>query len=229
MSRRALIHGTPHIILAGKSVIQHDVVIRGDLVRHHVPPASSADSSTNAGGGGASTKPQNAVSIHLGRYVFLSSHVILHPPSRLSSSSSSSSAPTFPGDKPGPTNTHIHAPSSLTPHIPTPATLTYYPLRIADHVYVGPHSWISAASIGSHVHIGARCRVGNMAIIKDNVRVLDDAVLPPGSVWPSGSVVAGRPARVVADLGDAWGAGGIEGGPGANSREMWAAVGAGKR
>lgn len=207
ISRRALLHGTPHIVLAGKSVIQHDVVIRGDLVR--APPAPpSADPKDKE-------KSPNAVSIHLGRYVFVSPHCTLHPPSRLSTphppSSLSKQADTYtpPG---GPTH-------------PLAPTLTYFPLRIADFVYIGPHTHINAATIGSYVSIGAHCTVGNMVVIKDNVRVLDHTVLPAGSVWASGSVVAGRPARVVGELGEGWGAGGVEGGPGMEARELWRGVG----
>lgn len=66
-----------------------------------------------------------------------------------------------------------------------------------------------------------------MVIIKDNVKVLDHTVLPAGSVWSSGGIVAGRPGRVVGELGDGWGSGGVEGGPGAQAREMWAGVGGG--
>jgi hypothetical protein len=64
-----------------------------------------------------------------------------------------------------------------------------------------------------------------MVVIKDNVRVLDYTVLPAGSVWASGSVVGGRPGRVVGELGEGWGAGGVEGGPGMEARELWRGVG----
>lgn len=76
-----------------------------------------------------------------------------------------------------------------------------------------------------------------MVIIKDNVKVEDDTVLPQGSVWRSGVVVAGRPGRVVGGLGEGWtnGAAGEGGGGGAGAggaggmegwgRELWASVG----
>lgn len=72
-----------------------------------------------------------------------------------------------------------------------------------------------------------------MVIIKDNVKVLDGAVLPANSVWPSNSIVGGVPARVVGDLAEAWGAGssstagqgGWEDMIGVRSRERWASVG----
>ena len=57
------------------------------------------------------------------------------------------------------------------------------------------------------------------------MRVLDDTALPAGSVWASGSVVGGRPGRVVGELGEGWGAGGVEGGPGMEARELWRGVG----
>ena len=79
---------------------------------------------------------------------------------------------------------------------------SHYPLKIADHVFVGPSSIIEAALIGSHVNIGASVVVGKFAIIKDYVRILDGSVVPPNMVIPSFSVVAGRPARVVGEIAE---------------------------
>ncbi len=69
-----------------------------------------------------------------------------------------------------------------------------------------------------------------MVIIKDNVRVEDDTVLPAGTVWRSGVVVAGRPGRVVGRVGEGWavgGGGGAGGGGGVEGlvRELWGSVG----
>ena len=74
------------------------------------------------------------------------------------------------------------------------------PLRMGDHVYVGPKSVVSAAQIGSRVRIEAGVVVGDCVIIKDYVWVLEGAVLPPHMIVPSFSVVAGRPARVVDEV-----------------------------
>ena len=74
------------------------------------------------------------------------------------------------------------------------------PLRMGDHVYVGPTSVIQAASIGSHVYIGAGVVIGEFAIIKDYVRILDGSIVPPNAVIPSFSVVAGKPARVIDEV-----------------------------
>ncbi|KAJ5728446.1 Dynactin subunit 5 [Penicillium malachiteum] len=62
ISRRSQIHGTQHIILGGKTVIQAEAVIRGDLYR--IPSTA------------ASTDP-------IGRYSYISKSAILRPPSRL--------------------------------------------------------------------------------------------------------------------------------------------------
>jgi len=74
------------------------------------------------------------------------------------------------------------------------------PLRMNDHVYVGPSSVVQAAQIGSHVHIGARVVIGEFAIIKDYVRILDGSIVPPNMVIPSFSIVAGQPARVIGEV-----------------------------
>jgi dynactin-5 len=81
-------------------------------------------------------------------------------------------------------------------------TFSHYPLKIADHVFIGPSSIIEAALIGSHVNIGSNCVVGKFAIIKDFVKILDGTVVPPNMVIPSFSIVAGRPGRVVGEIAE---------------------------
>lgn len=46
------------------------------------------------------------------------------------------------------------------------------------------------------------------AIIKENVKILPNTVVPTNMVIASGSVVAGQPARVVGEVGEGWGVGG---------------------
>lgn len=200
ISRASKIIGAKHIVLSGKCVISEGVVVRGDLVRPAEPKSSAAEQSKS--------KPTGVHSVHLGRYVFVSSDCVLRPPSRLSSIASRSGE------------------SSEPQHV-------YYPLRIYDHVFIGPRSTIQAAEIRSNVYIGARVTVGNMVIIKDNVKVLDGAVLPANSVWPSNSIVGGVPARVVGELAEGWGIGsssaagqgGWEDMIGVRARDRWASVG----
>lgn len=43
--------------------------------------------------------------------------------------------------------------------------------------------------------------VGKMAILKDKVRVLRGACVPPGMVVASGYIVGGKPARAVGEIG----------------------------
>lgn len=74
------------------------------------------------------------------------------------------------------------------------------PLRMGDHVFVGQNTVVQAATIGSHVHIGHNVVVGDFAIIKDYVRILEGAVVPPNMVIPSFSIVAGQPARVIGEV-----------------------------
>ncbi|CAK7268734.1 hypothetical protein SEPCBS57363_003241 [Sporothrix epigloea] len=159
VSRKATLVGTQNIILGGKSVIQQDVTIRGDLVRSL--PASSSSSS----GGGPSTSSGSNTAISIGRYCFLSKGCCLRPPGRL-----------------------------------WKGIFSHMPLRMGDHVFIGAGSTVMAASIGSHVHLGANVVVGDFAIIKDYVRVLDGTVIPPNMVIASFSIVAGQPARVVGEL-----------------------------
>ena len=93
----------------------------------------------------------------------------------------------------------------------------FYPMKIGDHVYIGPECHVSSVSIASHVHIGPKCVLGPFSIVKENVKILEGSVIPQGMVIPPGSVVAGSPARVVDEVPEGWGAGGkasetVEGG-----------------
>lgn len=74
------------------------------------------------------------------------------------------------------------------------------PLRIGDHVFVGENSVVQAATIGSHVHIEANAVVGEFAIVKDYVRILEGTVVPANMVIPSFSIVAGQPGRVIGEV-----------------------------
>ncbi|CRJ94507.1 hypothetical protein BN1708_017041, partial [Verticillium longisporum] len=68
------------------------------------------------------------------------------------------------------------------------------PLRLGDHVFVGQGTVVQAATVGSHVYIGHGAVIGEFAIIKDYVRVLEGSVVPPNMVIPSFSIVGGQPA-----------------------------------
>jgi len=74
------------------------------------------------------------------------------------------------------------------------------PLRMGDHVFVGQNTVVQAASVGSHIYIGNDVVVGEFAIIKDYVRILDGSVVPPNMVIPSFSIVAGQPARIIGEI-----------------------------
>jgi len=154
VSRKSQIIGTTNIILGGKTVIQGEVIIRGDLVRTLPVASASTDGSKH-----------NNVAVAIGRYCFLSKGCCLRPPGKL-----------YKG------------------------AFSHYPLKIGDHVYVGPGSIVEAALIGSHVHIGQGCVIGKFVIIKDFVRILDGTVVPPNMVIPSSSIVAGRPGRVIGEV-----------------------------
>ncbi|KAL1954111.1 hypothetical protein VTO42DRAFT_1735 [Malbranchea cinnamomea] len=81
VSRRSQVHGTQHIILGGKTVIQADVCIRGDLYRQQPAPSAASDGTAAAASGSGSSGSSVAVSV--GRYTYLSRGCLLRPPSRL--------------------------------------------------------------------------------------------------------------------------------------------------
>jgi dynactin-5 len=69
VARKATLVGTQNIMLGGKTVIQQEVMIRGDLAR-------TASSSS----GGA---PATNTAVAIGRYCFLSRGSCLRPPGRM--------------------------------------------------------------------------------------------------------------------------------------------------
>ncbi|KAI9663825.1 MAG: hypothetical protein M1821_007315 [Bathelium mastoideum] len=100
----------------------------------------------------------------------------------------------------------IHPPSRLSR-----GQIHYYPMKIGDHVYIGPECSVSSVSIASHVHVEPRCVLGPFSIVKENVKILEGSVVPAGMVIPPGSVVGGSPARVLDEVPEGWGAGGKAG------------------
>ena len=94
---------------------------------------------------------------------------------------------------------------------------SHHPLKMGDGVFVGPGCVVEAASVGSNVWIGKGAVVGKMALLRDNVRVLEGTVIPAGMVVGVGSVVGGRPARIVGEVGVGW--------EGVDGRELWKGVG----
>lgn len=83
--------------------------------------------------------------------------------------------------------------------------MTYYPMRIGDNVFMGAGTHCSAAQISSHVHIGENCVLGAFCILKESCKVLPHTVVPANMTVPPGCIVAGRPARIIGEVGDAFG------------------------
>lgn len=174
VARRSQLHGTQHIILGGRAVIQPQVCIRGDLTRLSQPPnPTAAGAAVTASATQPPPQPQTqtqpSVSVSIGRYSFISSSAVLRPPWKLSR-----------------------------------GILSYHALRVGEHVLVGPGAVVEAASIGDRAVIGEGSVVGRFAILKEGCIVLPGTVVPGGMVVPSGTVVGGRPARLVGEVGDGW-------------------------
>ncbi|KNG85721.1 dynactin Arp1 p25 subunit [Aspergillus nomiae NRRL 13137] len=82
ISRRSQIHGTQHIILGGKTVIQGEAVIRGDLYRTSTSSSASGDQAGQQPSTSSSSSSPS-VAITIGRYSYISKQAVLRPPSRL--------------------------------------------------------------------------------------------------------------------------------------------------
>jgi len=90
--------------------------------------------------------------------------------------------------------------------------MSYYPIRIGDNVFIGPGAHISAIAISNHVYIGAGAVLSPFCMIKENCKILPGTVVPANMVVPAGSIVGGKPGRILGEVGEGWGA--RNGGPG---------------
>lgn len=77
-----------------------------------------------------------------------------------------------------------------------------YVTSLGNDVSVGPGAVIHAARIGNTVLIGENCVILAGAKIGSNCMVGAHSVIPEQRAIPSGSVVAGEPARVVRPITD---------------------------
>lgn len=141
VSRKTLLFGSQNVTIAGTSVLNDGVVLRGDLA-----------------------------AMRLGRFVWIGKNTLLQPCSCRSK-----------------------------------GQLQHVPMTLGDCCIIGDECVVQAASLGSCVEIGARSVVGNRCIIKDFCIILPDSVLPPDTIVPSFCVFGGVPARLVAELPEAWG------------------------
>ncbi|RMY14539.1 hypothetical protein D0867_07113 [Hortaea werneckii] len=181
-------------MLGGKSVIMAGVCLRGDLYRKSERPATEGEKDA-----------QTAISV--GRYVSLSFSAALvpllllpYPPITTIANTPVLPRPQHYSASIISTNCTLRPPMRISR-----GQMTFYPIRISDNVFIGPESHIAAASISSHVHIGAHCVLLPFCVIKEQCKILPGTVVPPHMVIPPGSVVAGRPARVVGEVGEGWG------------------------
>ncbi|GAB7329975.1 hypothetical protein MBLNU13_g01671t1 [Cladosporium sp. NU13] len=85
--------------------------------------------------------------------------------------------------------------------------MTFYPLKIGDNVFIGPGTHVACLSISSNVHIGPDCVLSNFCVIRESCKLLPGTVVPPSMIIPPGSIVAGKPARIVGEVGEGWGQG----------------------
>ena len=83
VSRRSQVHGTQHIILGGKTVIQAEVCIRGDLFRQQSTTTHTTTTSPASDPAPPPSANSPAVAVSVGRYTYLSRSCLLRPPSRL--------------------------------------------------------------------------------------------------------------------------------------------------
>jgi dynactin-5 len=86
---------------------------------------------------------------------------------------------------------------------PPPAntqTLSYLPIFIGNHVYIGENSVVQANDIGSYVYIGKNCVIGPRCKLRDCCHIADNTVLPADTTVPSFTRFSGNPGRFEDEL-----------------------------
>eukprot|EP00118_Oscarella_pearsei_P009227 m.52076 g.52076 ORF g.52076 m.52076 type:complete len:184 (+) comp34180_c0_seq1:27-578(+) len=136
VSRQSVLCGSQNIILNGKSVIQAECIVRGDLAN-----------------------------IKIGRVCVIKRGTVLRPPFK-----------------------------KFTKGV------AFFPLVVGDHVMIEEDCVVSAANVGSFVHIGKNCVIGRRSILKDCCRIEDNTVVPPETVVLPFSRFAGNPGRQIGEL-----------------------------
>ncbi|KAJ5105821.1 Dynactin subunit 5 [Penicillium alfredii] len=127
ISRRSQIHGTQHIILGGKTVIQAEAVIRGDLYRLH---SSASGDPNNPATPTPTTQPNTpSVAITVGRYSYISKAAILRPPSRLHR------------------GVHSFYPLKIGDHVFVGESAVIEAASLGNHVHVGAHASVGSMAI----------------------------------------------------------------------------------
>lgn len=124
ISRRSQIHGTQHIILGGKTVIQAEAVIRGDLFR-------SVSTTTDPNNPSTPTQTSNtpSIAINVGRYSYISKGAILRPPSRLNR------------------GTHSFYPLKIGDHVFVGEGAVVEAAQLGNHVHVGKGAAVGSMAI----------------------------------------------------------------------------------
>ncbi|KAJ9471664.1 Dynactin subunit 5 [Diplonema papillatum] len=91
--------------------------------------------------------------------------------------------------------------SVIRPHWRTTGgKVSFFPIKIGSHVYVGDGSIVEAASIGSCVLIGEHAVVGRKASIKSGVVIEPNTVVPADAILPSFTRWGGDPAVITGFL-----------------------------
>ncbi|RFU33358.1 hypothetical protein B7463_g3012, partial [Scytalidium lignicola] len=122
VSRRSQIIGSTNIILGGKTVIQAEVIIRGDLIRTlgQTPSTSSSDGKSTSG---------NPVAVAIGRYCFFSRGCELRPPAKVYKGS------------------YSHFPLKIGDHVFVGSGSIIEAALIGSHVYIGSNCVIGKFSL----------------------------------------------------------------------------------
>lgn len=79
-------------------------------------------------------------------------------------------------------------------------TYRKHPLSIGDGVTVGHHAMLHGCTVGDYALIGMQATVLDRAVVEHHAMVAAGAVVREGFTVPSGTLVAGVPAKVVRDL-----------------------------
>lgn len=80
-----------------------------------------------------------------------------------------------------------------------PKGLSFIPIQIGDHVFIGKDTIINCNQLSSFCFIGNNCVLGHRSVIKESCVVMDNTVIPSDATIPPYSIVSGNPYKLVGE------------------------------
>jgi len=165
------IDGLGDVDFLHQTVVDKDVVIRGDLE-----------------------------SVHVGHYCYIGERSVLRPPWMIDFVQENKRGGNGEGGGGGEQSREGSVKNKNKKKMHKDTTCVWSRLTMGNHVVCGRDVVCEALAVGSCVQIGDGAILGKHCVVKDCVLILPGAVLPPMMVVPPFAIVGGAPAKILGEL-----------------------------